>query len=500
MTHHTKVIQICGTGSGVGKSAIVAGLCRLFVNDGYRVAPFKAQNMALNSAVTPKNLEIGRAQAMQAEACRIEPTADMNPVLLKPTGDTGCQVILRGKPFRNMSVREYTDFKPQVFKMVRESLDKLMSSYDVVVIEGAGSPVEINLKRHDIVNMKIATAVKSPVLLVGDIDRGGVFAWLLGTMGLLTKSEQKLVKGFIINKFRGDKTLLDSGLDFLEKKTGKKVVGVVPYFRDIRLPEEDSQFLGVKKECPQEGGITIAVIQLPRISNFTDFDVFEHEPGVSLKYTIEPAVLEKADCIIIPGTKNTCADLEFLHEKGLAKVIRSSAKKGIPVVGICGGYQMLGKKIIDRSRIESSAGMVSGLALLDAETIFEKEKKTFQVEGIDLHTGYPVRGYEIHHGTTTIKNGEPVFLIEKRGDRKLRIKDGMRSHDGRIWGTYIHGIFDNFQFRKWFLNTVRAAKGLETITPEIETHSPDEEYDKLARLLRANLDIMYLYKILNGEV
>ena len=499
-----KTIQICGTGSGVGKSVIAAGLCRMFLQDGFRVAPFKAQNMSLNSAVTQDGLEIGRAQAMQANACKIEPTADMNPVLLKPTSDVGAQVIVRGKPLRNMSVLEYKNYKLQALEIVKGSINKLMSQYDIVVIEGAGSPAEINLKSHDIVNMKIASMTKSPVILAGDIDRGGVFAWLVGTLELLKKSEKRLIKGFIINKFRGDKRLLDNGLSFLEKKTHKKVLGVIPYFKNIKLPEEDSLFFEKKRDTvinKVHSEVSIVIIKLPHISNFTDFDVFEREKGVSLRYTTESDVIRKADCIIIPGTKNTFSDLDFLCDSGLADTIRKRAKDGAHIIGICGGYQMLGKKIFDTQKVESKKKVAGGLSLLNVETKFSKEKKTFRVEGVNLKTLSAVRGYEIHHGLTKRYGAlKPVFLIEKRSNKKVCIEDGAQNRSGRIWGTYIHGIFDNTDFRIWVINKIRKEKGLEPREGNEEMFSQDREYDKLAELLRSNLDIKLLYSILDRKV
>jgi adenosylcobyric acid synthase len=497
-----KTIQVCGTGSDVGKSVIVAGLCRIFLQNGYKVAPFKAQNMALNSAVTPDNLEIGRAQAMQAAACKIEPSVDMNPILLKPISDVGSQVIVRGKPLKNMSALEYKEYKLKALKIVKESLNRLVSQYDIVVIEGAGSPAEINLKSHDIVNMKIASLIKSPVILVGDIDRGGVFAWLVGTLQLLKESERCLVKGFIINKFRGDKRLLDNGLSFLEKKTGKKVLGVIPYFKNIKLPEEDSLFFEKKSSSPsRRGGVNIVVIKLPHISNFTDFACFEQEKEVSMEYTTESDKIKKADCIILPGTKNTFFDLKFLCDKGLADVIRKKAMEGTNIIGICGGYQMLGKRIVDTQGVESKKAVCNGLSLLNVETNFKREKNTFQVEGIDLRTGLTINGYEIHHGLTKrLADSKPIFLIKKRGKKKVHIEDGTQNHNGKIWGTYIHGILDNSDFRRWVINKIREEKGLKPLDDKEKMFSQDREYDKLAELLRSNLNTKLLYRILNGKV
>ena len=494
-----KAIQIVGTGSGVGKSVLVAGICRILVQEGYKVAPFKAQNMALNSAVTPDGLEIGRAQAMQAAACGVEPCVDMNPVLLKPTGDVGSQVIVHGRPVGNMSAVEYYKYKSQIWKKVKKSLYNLLAANDIVVIEGAGSPVEVNLKKHDIVNMRIANLLKCPVLLIGDIDCGGVFAWLLGTLSLMPDAEKKIVRGFIINKFRGDKRLLVNGLRFLERKSGKKVIGVVPYYRDIKLPEEDSLFFDTrKKDNIKKGRLNIVVVKLPRIANFTDFDILEKEPGVNICYTLEKKILSKADCIILPGSKSTLDDLEFINRGGIGEVIKRKAACGCGVAGICGGYQMLGKRIVDSSGVENKAVM-GGLGLLDVESYFHQKKNTFQVIGRAFQGGFAVKGYEIHHGLTRRINGcEPMFLINKRGDRKAAIKDGAHNSKGNVWGTYIHGIFDNFYLRRDFLNRLRRKKGM-MLDNSGNGFEQDKEYDKLADLLRRNLDMRSLYGIINEK-
>ncbi|MCQ9207571.1 MAG: cobyric acid synthase [Omnitrophica bacterium] len=492
-----KSLQICGTGSGVGKSIIVAGLCRIFREQGFKVAPFKAQNMALNSAVTPDGLEIGRAQSMQAAACRIEPTCDMNPVLLKPTSNVGSQVIVHGKPVGNMTAVEYYKYKSKIFGKVKQSLYKLLSENDIVVIEGAGSPAEVNLKKHDIVNMKIARLIKSPVLLVGDIDRGGVFAWLLGTLGLLPEVEKRLLKGFIINKFRGDRSLLKGGLDFLEKNSRKKVVGVVPYYTDIKLPEEDSLFFeqAKQKKRVRNKKIKIVVVKIPHISNFTDFDVFEREKCADLEYSIDLKVIEAADCVILPGTKNTCSDLRFLYGKGIAHIIQKKARENHMVVGICGGYQMLGRKIIDAAGIENK-GDIDGLGLLNINTFLERKKATFQVEAKDLATGSLIHGYEIHHGQTKKAGTCPsLFLIEKRGTKDVNLRDGAINKRGNVWGTYIHGIFDNFYFRKSFLNKLCARKGVRYKCAK-DDFSQENEFDKLANLLKNNLNMEFLERLL----
>ncbi len=496
-----RAIQICGTGSGVGKSVIVAGLCRIFLQDGLKVAPFKAQNMALNSFVTPEGDEIGRAQATQAQACRLRPTVDMNPILIKPTSDTGAQIILRGKPLRNMSALEYKDYKCQAQKEVLASFQKLKNEFEMVVIEGAGSPAEINLKADDIVNMKMAQAAEAPVILVGDIDKGGVFAWLVGTLELLTGKERKRIKGFIINKFRGDKTLLQPGIDFLEKKTGIKVLGVIPYFKDIKIPEEDSVFLDnlPSREARAERVLNIKIIRLPYISNFTDFDALENEPDVRLQYVGKGEDLDSPDIIIIPGTKSTVADLNYLKESGLAEKILSIIKTCPKtfLVGICGGYQMLGQKIYDPDKIETKKRETKGLEILPIVTHFEKEKILTQVKAQEITSGLEVSGYEIHHGRTqNLKNYQPAFRIIERQGQRAKDFEGTTIEEGRIWGTHIHGIFDEDAFRRDFLNRARLKKGWQPLSSGT-TFNLHKELDKLAELLRGNMDLELLYEICN---
>ncbi|MFC1942597.1 cobyric acid synthase, partial [Chloroflexota bacterium] len=355
---NARTLMIQGTASSAGKSIMVAALCRIFHQDGYRVAPFKSQNMALNSFVTAEGGEMGRAQVVQAEAAGLEPTVDMNPVLLKPTTDTGCQVIVMGKAVRTISASEYYRYTPSLLITIEDSLNRLRSAYDIVVIEGAGSPAEINLKEREIVNMRVAKMADSPVLLVGDIDRGGVFASLVGTLELLEEDEREIVKGLIINKFRGDPGLLKPGLDFLEKRTSKPVLGVVPYFRDIRIAQEDSVYLDERSENHATGDLDIAVIRLPHISNYDDFDPLEDEGGM-VRYVTQRFELGNPHIIIIPGTKSTVSDLQYLKHSGLANSILTHAKAGTPVVGICGGYQMLGQRILDPDEAESTEVEVS---------------------------------------------------------------------------------------------------------------------------------------------
>jgi len=538
-----KSLQICGTGSGVGKSVIVSALCRIFLQDGLKVCPFKAQNMALNSFVTSEGGEMGRAQAVQAQASRIEPTVDMNPILIKPIQDTKAQIILCGKPQGDMSAVEYVRYKKKAKAAVVKSYKRLAGEYELVVIEGAGSPSEVNLKAHDIVNMYMSKIAGAPVILVGDIDKGGVFAWIVGTLELLTKEERKRIKGIIINKFRGDKRLLKSGIDFLEKKTGIKVLAVIPYFRDIRIPEEDSVSLensrrtaNVERRTMRQ--IDIAVIKLPHMSNFTDFDALENEPDVRLRYVTSEAELNNPDALIIPGTKSTIADLNYLKKSGLAGRILSLVK-GCPafhLIGICGGYQMLGEKIYpspeslsceggnergwlrvrsskhrnkryhgckavelhDRKKTGSAKLAVKGMGILPVVTSFEQEKILSQVKAVEINSGLKVTGYEIHHGRTKIlKEGKPVFKIIEQQGKKIKDVDGVFSENGRIWGTYIHGVFDEDNFRRNFLNKLRLKKGWPCRS-ETTNFNLDKEFDKLARLVRENMNMDLLYGIIGS--
>ena len=468
--------MVQGTGSGAGKSLIVAALCRIFRDKGINVAPFKAQNMALNSAITRDGGEMGRAQVLQAEAARVEPTVDMNPILLKASGEMGSQVIIHGKIHASMKAEEYYAFKQTAWESVKESFDRLSQHYELIILEGAGSPAEINLMDVDIVNMAAAKYAKAPVLLVGDIEKGGVFASLFGTVKLLGR-QSRHIKGFIINKFRGDPAILKRGLDMIYEKTGKPVIGVLPYIYDIGLPEEDGlglqharQASGCKSVVSQ---IKVVVVRLPYISNFTDFDPLRYEPDVELFYSANPADIENADIVIIPGSKNTVKDLLFLKERGLDANIKRAHAKGIQIIGMCGGYQMLGKKIFDPYAVESSHETVDGLGLLDVETTFGKEKVTCQVEaelidyaviGGKRETGPLLQlcGYEIHMGESEGDIG--VFRI-----RRLPLDARRATHDGFVLegsqkdnclGTYIHGIFENDLFRRSILNMIRTRKGL----------------------------------------
>ncbi|MFH1441680.1 MAG: cobyric acid synthase [Candidatus Omnitrophota bacterium] len=498
-----KTIMIQGTGSGVGKSVLVSALARIFLEQGYSVAPFKAQNMALNSFVTQDGKEIGRAQATQAFACKIQPSVDMNPVLIKPSSNTKAQIIVHGKPVRNMSVYEYKNYKKTLFAKIKKSFNNLSRQYDVVVIEGAGSPAEVNLKSHDLVNMKIAKLANSPVILVGDIDKGGVFAWLIGTLELLDEEERKLVKGFIINKFRGDKRLLQSGLRFLEQYTGIKVLGVIPYFKDIQIPEEDAiPFDNEGRRMRDEGRkkINIAVICLPHISNFTDFDALENEEDVNLYYVRSKEELKSPDVIILPGTKNTIEDLQWLKKTRISSQILWTMDHGpwITVVGICGGYQMLGQSICDNNNIESNNKIITGLGILPINTQLCQEKMLSQIQAIDISSGIPVYGYEIHHGKSSLNSKtrtKPKFKILSRKNKKINIADGAITADNKCWGTYIHGIFDNDKFRRHFINSIREKKGWQTLSKGT-TYNLDKQIEALKDLVKKNIDLDLLNDIL----
>ena len=457
-----------GTGSDVGKSVITAGLCRLFKRRGYRVAPFKAQNMALNSAVTPEGGEIGRAQALQAAACGLSAHTDMNPILLKPNSATGSQVIVAGKALGNMSVSEYHRYKPQAFAAVEAAFARLQAQYELVVLEGAGSIAEINLKEHDIVNLRAAQMAAAPVLLVADIDRGGVFAAIIGTIELLTPEERARVAGIIINRFRGDASLLTPGITAIEARTGIPVLGVIPWLK-LHLPEEDSVALSRKAARTQGGeSLRIGVIKLPHISNYTDFDPLERAAGVELLYLSEASQVTGLDLLILPGSKSTIPDLAWLRQSGMARAIHDYRLAGGEIIGICGGYQMLGKTVADPEGVESDLDLSEGLGLLDVDTVLTGEKQTHQVAGIGLegavHIGLErdavVNGYEIHMGETTLGPlALPLLRLTMRSGCTVVVGDGAIAADGRVWGTYLHGFFDNEIIRQSLLTRLRQRRG-----------------------------------------
>ena len=510
-----KYIMVQGTMSNSGKSFVTAALCRIFHQDGYRTAPFKSQNMALNSFVTEEGLEMGRAQVVQAEAAGIRPCVAMNPILLKPTSHMGSQVIVNGEILGNYSAAEYYKMKKSLIPEIKKALKKLDEEYDIVVIEGAGSPAEINLKENDIVNMGIARLAKAPVLLVGDIDRGGVFASLYGTVKLLDEEEQRMIKGLIINKFRGDVKLLEPGLQMIEEKTDVPVIGVIP-MGDIDIEEEDS--LAERLEKREKGaGLDVAVIRLPHISNFTDFAVLERMDGISLRYVSQKEELLEPDCLILPGTKNTMADLKWLCETELEREIRRLAASGVPVAGICGGFQMMGKELKDPYGVEEE-GEQEGLGLLDCRTVFTREKVRTQekarvrrgVRGLEALSGQELEGYEIHMGLTENMGGCREFLdICKEQDETGRKESGwisgLCSLDGRVWGAYLHGFFDApgaaEAFARWAEGQSPHKKAGSLFQDRERTafswkEYKEREYDRLADLVRQSVDMKEIYRIL----
>ncbi len=482
-----KNIMIQGTMSNAGKSLIVAGLCRIFKQDGYRVAPFKSQNMALNSFITETGGEMGRAQVVQAQAAGIKPDTRMNPILLKPTTDVGSQIIVNGKAVGNMNAMEYYKRKHEFVPAVMEAYNSLASENDIIVIEGAGSPAEINLKREDIVNMGLAKMVNAPVLLAGDIDRGGVFAQLYGTIALLEEDERKRIKGTIVNKFRGDINILKPGLETLEKICGVPVAGVIPYtYADI----EDEDSLSDRFDAnTQRKLIDIAVIRLPRISNFTDFNPFERYKNLSIRYVEKTGDLHDPDMIIIPGTKSTIADLKWMRQQGLEAAVKKAASNGKLVFGMCGGYQMLGKTISDPYQVEAAGiSQIEGLGLLDMHTVFEGEKVQKAVKGVLQNVegclsklnGVQYEGYEIHMG---------------RSNQSLPVLNGNQN----VYGSYIHGLFDSAEITDEIIALLCRKKGIDPL--EMESFDINEyrerQYDILADAVRSGLDMDYIYRIIN---
>ncbi|MDP3046413.1 MAG: cobyric acid synthase [Chloroflexota bacterium] len=511
--------MVQGTSSSVGKSLLVTALCRIYARQGLRVAPFKAQNMSNNAAVCADGAEIGRAQAVQAIAAGIEPTAEMNPVLLKPEADARSQVIVMGRPWRSLAAGEYYQHKEYLWSVVTKALGALCSRYDLVVIEGAGSPAEINLRPGDIVNMAVARYVRAPVLLAGDIDRGGIFAQLLGTLWLLAPEERNLVRGLVVNKFRGDLALFAAGVRMLEERGGVPVLGVVPYLRDLDIPEEDAVALEqplppvrslVAPDQGQGKGVDVVVIRLPRIANFDDFDPLAREPGVQVRYVASPDKLGRPHAIIVPGTKSTTADLSWLWSQGLAGAIQDLASEGTAVVGICGGYQMLGRIVRDPDHVESSLEEAEGLSLLPVETTFAGDKATCQTRARVLGgptwlaalAGQTVHGYEIHMGRTV---GSSAWLsIEERHGVSASDSDGAVSADGRVWGTYMHGLFQNATFRRAWLGSLHGT-GMAVDTEDSDAAgkgqgpSAASGVDRLADAVQVSLDMDQLKEIIWGS-
>ncbi len=472
----TLTLMIQGTTSDAGKSVTVAGLCRVFKRRGLSVAPFKPQNMALNSAVTPEGGEIGRAQAVQAQACGLAPHTDMNPVLLKPNSDTGAQVIIHGKALSNMEAQDYHAYKKRAMAAVLESHQRLCQQYDVIVVEGAGSPAEINLRANDIANMGFAEAVDCPVVIVADIDRGGVFAHLVGTLDLLSASEQARVTGFIINRFRGDIALLQSGLDWLEERTDKPVIGVVPYIHDLHLEAEDAID---SRQTLSEQAITVAVPVFTRISNHTDFDALRLHPQVDLVFVGKGEAIPPCDLIILPGSKSTRRDLDYLRSNNWHKDIEKHLRYGGKVLGICGGFQMLGNAVHDPEAIEGDAGSSSGLGLLNMETTLGSNKTLRQVSGYLWAEKSKIRGYEIHAGISTGPALDAPFA--DLGSHR----DGARSADDQIIGSYLHGLFDESDTR----NSLLKWAGLNDVAALDYAGVIESNIDRLADCLEAHLNI-----------
>lgn len=485
--HNSLMIQ--GTSSNAGKSVLVAALCRILLQDGIRVAPFKAQNMSLNSFVTDDGLEMGRAQVVQAQASRLDPDIRMNPVLLKPNSDVGSQVVVEGRPVGNMSVYQYVAYKEQAKEIVCRNFDSLAAEYDAVILEGAGSPGEVNLKHHDIVNMQMARYANSPVLLVGDIDRGGVYASFVGTMEVLEEWERELVAGFIVNRFRGDASLLGPAHSYLLEQCDKRVLGVVPHIPNINIPEEDSVSFKqgkLHKKRPESEHVEIALINLPHISNFTDIEPFLEEPDVYLKIVDTLDDLKEPAAILLPGSKNVMGDLEYLNTTGLGRAVVARARTGCEIVGICGGYQILGKTVADPYFIESDGHTKEGLGLLDISTSLAKDKTLLRREGRHKDSGLAVFGYEIHHG---ISKGSVSPLLQFSDGSTC----GTHHPEMPIWGAYLHGIFDSDVFRRWFIDTLRHRIGLVPLGKIAAPYDLEKAYDNLADIVRHSIDMNAVY-------
>ncbi|TBV79459.1 MAG: cobyric acid synthase [Desulfobulbaceae bacterium] len=501
-----RALMFQGTGSDVGKSILTAALCRILSQDGCRVAPFKAQNMSLNSFVTRDDLEMGRAQVVQAQAAGLDPDVRMNPVLLKPSSDVGSQVIVMGRPVGNMKVAEYIRYKPQAMAAVRRAYDELAAEYDLIILEGAGSPGEINLKHHDIVNMEMARHAAAPVLLVGDIERGGVFASLVGHFELMDPWERELLAGYVINRFRGDASLLGPALEFIAARTARQVFGVVPFIADLGLPQEDSvsfkQGLYTKKATSAEQ-ICLAIIDLPHIANFTDLEPFLAEPDVEIHLVRSGEGLGKPDAIILPGSKNVIADLDFLQRSGLKAAILQVAARGQgEIVGICGGFQLLGQRITDPHGLESAGCQVKGLGLLALDTQLAREKTLLRGNFIHLASGCAVHGYEVHHGCTLSQEAPllqhdpaatgaktPWLPAESAGV-------GAVASSGLIWGSYLHGIFDADPFRRWFIDRLRQRRGLPAAGRILAAYDLEPSFSRLAAIVRRSLDMSRIYQLL----
>ena len=486
-------LMVMGTASDVGKSVLVTGLCRLLARSGVRVAPFKSQNMSNNAAVCRGGGEIGRAQAVQAEACGLEPTVDMNPVLLKPESERGCQVLIAGRPRFRMTTADHSHYRQQAWPEIVRSYNRLAAQFEVIIIEGAGGAAEVNLRDRDVVNWRVAELADAPVLIVADIDKGGALAALVGTIHLLSPAERNRVKGLIINKFRGDPALLTDGVRIIEDKTGVPVLGVLPYAGELDIPQEDSASLKEGTRVHHgERPIRVGVVRFPRISNYTDFETLAREPDVDLQYLDKPEHTGDLDILCLPGSKNTIADLHWLRESGWDRHIFAHHLAGGSILGICAGYQMLGRVVADPQHVESLASEALALGMLEIETVFGPEKVTALARAVDVSSGLEVSGYEIHCGRVIRVGQSAAFRIREREGRSVDEPEGALSDDGRVLGTSIHGLFDESAFRRHYLNQIRTRKGLTQLDASCGEDAKNlrkRAYDRFADLLTASLDI-----------
>ena len=496
-----KTLMIQGTGSGVGKSIITAALCRAFYREGHKVAPFKAQNMSLNSYVTEDGGEIGRAQVYQAEACGIAPHVAMNPILLKPSADDSSQVIVMGKVMGQRNAKNYYADRPNYVKEVEQAFNYLTDRYELIIMEGAGSPAEINLRKYDMVNMAMAEMADAPVLIVGDIDRGGVFAWMKGTLDLLSEAEQQRVRGFIINQFRGDIDLLKPGITQFESMTGKSILGVIPFDAELFVDEEDaiphhsSPFVN-----NQPGVVDVAIVQLPHIANFTDFSSLVSDPGVAVRYVRSPVQAGQPDLLILPGTKNTIGDMQFMHDMGWDQYAQDFHQKGGLILGVCGGFQMLGTRLSDPHHIESSLEEIAGLGFIQSTTTLEPEKITKRrirptLASPIFQEGLEVDGYEIHSGKTQFEKEYPLLFAPAEGDCSSSL--GLCNEEGNVIGTYLHGFLDNDPIRESFLNYIRKQKGLPQPKEKFNYREfRSRQLDRLTDLVTQSIDMNEVKQII----
>ncbi len=508
MNHNrlARVVMVQGTSSHAGKSLLATALCRIFQQDGFRTAPFKAQNMSLNSCPTPDGLEIGRSQATQAAAAGIPARVEMNPVLLKPETEGRTQVVVMGRPVSAAATEANQPRGPQLWDVVVKALDRLRREFDIVVIEGAGSPVELNIKERDIVNMRVARHADAPVLLVGDIDLGGVFAQMVGTLALLEPAEHRLVKGLVVNKLRGDPGQFASGVDILEERTGVPVAGVLPFLPDVQIPEEDGVGLPTTNLGDAGAVLDVAVMRLPHIANFDDFDPLGREPGVQVRFVGSAADFGEPDLLILPGSKTTMADLDWLRVQGLAERIRTARSSGTSVIGICAGFQMLGTHLLDPDRVESRVGEAAGLGLVSTTTTFQADKTRHQVTAVVEAghgllagcSGMRISGYESHKGDTTGDMEACPISVRTRSGRAVRVLEGRLDEAGLTLGTYLHGLFHNHDLRRRLLDNLARRKGV-TLPDGLPEFDPDYEYDRLAVHVRRHLDMDLVYRMMENR-